>query len=365
VIEINFIDSDEEYILPFDTILNKTTGITMRTLICDEPGSLSYIERPRPARNEGQVLLQVTHVGICGTDLHAYEGKQPYFTYPRVLGHEVAAVVAESAKGSAFKEGDVVTFLPYFNCGICLACRNNKPNCCIKLQVAGVHIDGAMGDYIQVPEANVAASQGLTPELLALVEPLSIGAHAVSRANIGEQGHVLVIGAGPIGLGIIQLARIAGGQVIVLDVNEERLAFCSGQLNVKHVINAKEDDVFDRLMAITNGEMASVVIDASGNLAAINNAFQYLAHTGKFVLVGLQKEAISFSHPEFHKREATLMSSRNATVSDFQHVIALMKSGELDPSPFITHRVDFASVASNFPGWLKQDSGIIKAIITM
>ena len=335
----------------------------MRTLICDEPGRLSYIERPTPQRNEGQVLLQVTHVGVCGTDLHAFEGKQPFFTYPRVLGHEVAARVLEPAESSAFMAGDIVTFLPYLNCGVCLACRNGKPNCCSKLKVAGVHVDGAMGDYIAVPETNVLSGQGLAGEVLALVEPLSIGAHAISRAMIRKDEYVLVVGAGPIGLGIIALARLAGARIIVLDINEGRLDFCRKQLNIEYVINAKAENVNEILSEITNGEMASVVIDATGNLAAINNAFQYISHTGRFILVGLQKEPIIFSHPEFHKREATLMSSRNATVADFERVIALMKSGELNPAPFITHRVDFNAAASCFPGWLKQDSGLIKAII--
>ena len=176
---------------------------------------------------------------------------------------------------------------------------------------------------------------------------------------------VLVIGAGPIGLGIMEFARIAGAQVIAMDINEQRLSFCREKLQVPHTINAATDDVLQRLQQITNNDMPTVVIDATGSLKAINNAFQYMSHGGRYVLVGLQKNEICFSHPEFHKREATLMSSRNATKQDFTQVMESMKLGLVNPATYITHRVLFDDVLKEFASWLKPETGVIKAMVEL
>ena len=257
-----------------------------------------------------------------------------FLPIPRILGHELAAEIIEADDADGFVPGEAVTFIPYFNCGKCIACRNNKPNCCVNIKVFGVHIDGGMMQYISVPSSSLVKSNGLNYDELALVEPLAIGAHGVARANVVKDEFVLIIGAGPIGLGTIQFAHIAGAKVIALDVNEKRLHFCKERLKVDYVINASEENVFARLKEITSGDMPVAVIDATGSQKAINNAFQYVAHGGRFVLIGLQKEEISFSHPEFHKREITLMSSRNATRQDFEYVITVMKNGLIDPSSF-------------------------------
>jgi threonine dehydrogenase-like Zn-dependent dehydrogenase len=231
--------------------------------------------------------------------------------------------------------------------------------------VCGVHRDGGMAEYLTVPAYSLVHGQGLSFDELALVEPLAIGAHGVRRAGVRPGEFVLVVGAGPIGLGIMEFARIAGGRVIALDINEQRLVFFQDKLHVPHTLNALAPDVLEQLRTITGGDMPTVVIDATGSLKAINNAFQYLAHGGRFVLVGLQKGDISFSHPEFHKREATLMSSRNATREDFEHVIASMKSGLVDPTTYITHRVDFGQVQEEFASWLDPATGVIKAMVTL
>ena len=334
----------------------------MKSLTCIQPGLFEYSEVADPVRAEGQAILKVKRIGICGTDLHAYEGTQPYFSYPRVLGHELALEVVEA---EGFEKGEAVTIIPYFNCGHCIACRSGKPNCCVQLNVFGVHIDGGMKEYISVPASSLVHGEGLSVDELALVEPLAIGAHGVSRAGITPGEFALVVGAGPIGLGIMEFARIAGAQVIALDINEQRLAFCRGKLAIPHTINGATEDVIEQLKAITGGDMPTVVIDATGSLKAINNAFQYMAHGARYVLVGLQKGEISVSHPEFHKREATLMSSRNATRDDFQQVIRAMKNGEVNPATYITHRSVFDDVKDSFPGWLNPASGVIKAMIEM
>jgi threonine dehydrogenase-like Zn-dependent dehydrogenase len=281
------------------------------------------------------------------------------------LGHELAGELVEFDNAPGFAIGEAVSFIPYFNCGECIACRRGKPNCCTKMQVCGVHVDGGMVEYLSVPSSSLLHGEGLSFDELALVEPLAIGAHGVRRAAVEPGEFVLVIGAGPIGLGTMEFARIAGAQVIALDINEQRLQFCKDKLKITHTVNALSADVNEQLMKITNGDMPTVVIDATGSLKAINNAFQYMAHGARYVLIGLQKVDISFSHPEFHKREGTLMSSRNATRQDFEHVITNMKNGEVKPATYITHRVRFEQVKEEFEGWLNPANGVIKAMVEM
>ena len=336
----------------------------MKTLVCTTPGNFEYADRVKPLSKKDHTILRIQRIGICGTDLHAFEGTQPYFQYPRVLGHELAAVI-DQTDAEGFERGDAVTVIPYFHCGQCIACRNGKTNCCTSLHVCGVHIDGGMTEYLSVPSYSLLHSEGLGFDELALIEPLAIGAHAVRRAAIMANEYVLVMGVGPIGLGIIEFSRIAGANVIAIDINEDRLNFCKEKLNVKHFVNAASPDVPEQLKMITNRDMPTVIIDATGNLAAINNAFQYLSHGGRYILVGLQKENISISHPEFHKREATLMSSRNATKDDFTHVMNSMKYRLVDPATYITHRVGFDEVKNNFNGWLDPANRVIKAMVSM
>lgn len=336
----------------------------MKTLVCTQPGEFQYQRGEAPVLQEGQAIIKIRRIGICGTDLHAYEGTQPFFEYPRILGHELAGeLVAHEAPG--FEVGERVTFIPYFNCGTCIACRSGLPNCCARIQVCGVHVHGGFVEYLSVPSASLIHGEGLSYDELALVEPLAIGAHGVHRAGVREGEFVLVVGAGPIGLGIAEFARIAGGKVIVLDINEGRLQFCKDKLGVRHTINALDSSVVEQLSAVTGGDMPTVVIDATGNQKAILQSFQYMAHGARYVLVGLQKGEICFSHPEFHKREATLMSSRNATREDFEHVIQSMKKGEVKPTTYITHRVGFDQVKDEFAGWLDPKNGVVKVMVEL
>ena len=337
----------------------------MKTLVCEAPGDFRYQESEIPASAENHTIIKIKNIGICGTDLHAFEGKQPFFNYPRILGHELSGEIAATHGAPDFAVGEAVTFLPYFNCGDCVACRRGKTNCCTKMKVFGVHIDGGMSEYISVPSDKLVHAQGLTYEELALVEPLAIGAHAIRRAEVTENDTVLVIGAGPIGLGIMEFARITGAKVIALDINASRLEFCKEKIQIPYCIDGSKQNVVEELVRITNGDMPTVVIDATGNLKAINTAFQYISHGGKYVLVGLQGNEISFSHPEFHKREATLMSSRNATRADFEYVISCIKKQLVNPKNYITHRVDFDQVSTDFRSWLDPATGVIKAMVSI
>ena len=332
----------------------------MRVLTCTTPGQFEYSSGKKPELTEGHAIIKVKRIGICGTDLHAFEGTQPYFTYPRILGHELSGELIEVDGVDGFRKGETVTFIPYFNCGKCIACRSGKPNCCAELKVCGVHVDGGMVEYLSVPSYSLVHGNGLSDDALALIEPLSIGAHAIQRAMVRPGEFVLVIGAGPIGLGVMEFARIAGGKVIALDVNQSRLNFCRSKAD--HCVVAGSEAI-DRLREITFNDMPGVVIDATGNQKAINSAFQYMSHGARYILVGLQKGDITFSHPEFHKREGTLMSSRNATRKDFIDVIDSLKTGRIDPTTFITHRVSFDKVKDEFAGWLDPSAGVIKAMV--
>jgi 2-desacetyl-2-hydroxyethyl bacteriochlorophyllide A dehydrogenase len=336
----------------------------MKALSCIAPGKLAYQQIAAPSHVDGYSILKIKRIGICGTDIHAYEGTQPYFNYPRILGHELACEIAETDRKD-FEKEEAVTIIPYFNCGHCIACRTGKPNCCASLQVFGVHIDGGMAEYISVPSYSLMHANGLSVEAMALVEPFAIGAHAIRRAGIQKNDFVLIAGAGPIGLGVAAFAQIAGAEVIMIDINPGRLEFCRNKLQIKYTINALEENVHEKLKTITNGDMPSAVIDATGNQKAINGLFQYMAHGAKYILVGLQKEMISFSHPEFHKREATLMSSRNATKQDFEQVIASMNKGLIDPSIYITHRLSFSKVGNEFEQLFDPKQHVIKAMINM
>jgi 2-desacetyl-2-hydroxyethyl bacteriochlorophyllide A dehydrogenase len=337
----------------------------MNTLVCVEPGKFEYQEREKPSLTEGNAIIKIKRIGICGTDLHAYEGTQPFFSYPRVLGHELSGELVEINGPSDFKKGEAVTFIPYYPCLKCVACKNGKPNCCVNIRGCGVHIDGGMAEYISVPTYALIHGDGLSFDELALVEPLAIGAHAVRLGNIKPGEFVLVTGAGPIGLGVMEFARIAGAKVIAMDINNERLAFCRDILKVDYSINSMEQPAEEALSKITNGDWPTLIIDATGNRKSILSGFNYLAHGGRIVLVGIQREEVSFNHPEFHKRESTLMSSRNATREDFEHVIRSMKAGKVHANNYITHRATFDKLKAEFPTWIDPKAKVVKAMVEM
>jgi 2-desacetyl-2-hydroxyethyl bacteriochlorophyllide A dehydrogenase len=335
----------------------------MKTLVCAAPGELVYGTAVMPEPAPGYAIIKIKRIGICGTDIHAFEGTQPFFSYPRRLGHELSGVLIDAGNAEGFEAGEDVTFIPYFNCGSCISCRSGTPNCCVNLKVGGVHVDGGMCEYLSVPSASLIHGNGLTLDELALLEPLAIGAHGVRRAGIAAGNWVLVVGAGPIGLAALDFAKIAGAKTIAMDVNESRLLFCKEQMGVDEVINAALPDVMDQLMSYTDGDMPAVVIDATGNLSAINNAFRYMSFGGKYVLIGLQKEEVHFSHPEFHKREGTLMSSRNALRQDFDHVIDALKKGLINTSNYITVRVPFDEAKAALENSHKTRNEIVKTMI--
>lgn len=339
----------------------------MKTLILQEPGHLALVETPEPQPPApGEALVRVHRVGVCGTDVHAFAGRQPFFSYPRILGHELGVEVLAVGDGvENVKPGDRCSVEPYVNCGKCIACRRGKPNCCTDIRVLGVHADGGMRERFALPARKLHASASLSYEQLALVETLAIGAHAVERAGVEAGEFVLVIGAGPIGLAVMQFAVERGARVIVLDINDARIAFCRQQLGVAHAINGATESAIDSLLRITSGDLPTAVFDATGNPKSMMSAFDFPAHGGRLVFVGLFQGDVTFNDPNFHKRELTLMGSRNARPEDFTRIIGLIEAGRIDTTPWITHRGAFDGVPQAFPAWTDPQTGVIKAMIEM
>ncbi len=336
----------------------------MKYIVCETPGKFEMKEKDAPVRKEGEALLKIDKVGICGTDLHAYAGNQAFFDYPRILGHELAATISQVGQNNrGFKVGDRVIIMPYISCGQCIACLSGKPNCCTNIRVLGVHTDGGMQEYITAPLDILMPADDLSSEEIAIVEPLAIGAHAIRRAGLVEGETILVIGCGPIGIGVMKIAQIMGCKVIAMDVNPERLQYAKHDIGVDHVVNVLENPLSD-VEAITNKDLATAVFDATGNKRALESGVNYMAHGGRYVLVGLSKGDLTFNHPAIHAKESTIMCSRNATTEDFQKVKEILQTGKFPSDSFITHKVSSSEMIANFDSWLDPKNGVIKAMVT-
>jgi threonine dehydrogenase-like Zn-dependent dehydrogenase len=324
----------------------------MKVLRLTEPGRFESIELPRPGDpGPGQVLARILRVGVCGTDLHAYQGRQTFFTYPRVLGHELAVEVEAIGDGvKNLKKGAQYCVEPFINCGACRTCRLGKTNCCEKMQTLGVHVDGGMCEWMHLPAAKLHDAPGLSVEQMATVEPLCIGAHAVWRAAPEARDSALVIGAGPIGLAVIESLKGETENVAVAELSKFRQNFLK-----EHEAWTRTDDGQERF---------SIVFDCTGSAKCMSAAFERVAHGGKLVFVGHQPGDISFSNPLFHGREMTLYASRNATADDFQRVIGKLASGQIDSRSWLAGVTGPAEFAPNFPAWLDPESGVIKPMLT-
>ncbi|MFP4594195.1 zinc-binding alcohol dehydrogenase family protein [uncultured Ralstonia sp.] len=338
----------------------------MKTVICEAPGKLAVAEQPLPAAGPDDVLIRIKRVGVCGTDLHIFTGNQPYLSYPRVMGHELSGIVESAPAGARVQAGDPVYVMPYLSCGHCVACRAGKTNCCTNIRVLGVHADGGMVEYLAVPQAFVFKADGVTLDQAAMIEFLAIGAHAVARADIAPRQRVLVVGAGPIGMAVVIFAKLRGAQVTVLDGRADRLAVCATALNADHAVSLDTTEAATdakRLAELTGNEGFDVVFDATGNIKAMERGLDFVAHGGKYVLVSIVSSRISFSDPEFHKRETTLLASRNATPADFETVLDAMRAGKIPTAALNTHTLALGDLPTEFPKLLDPDAGVIKALV--
>lgn len=320
----------------------------MRQIILEQPGSFAERAVDAPRHGPAEALVRIHRVGICGTDLHAFAGRQPFFSYPRVLGHELGVEVLEVEPNQfGIEAGDRCAVEPYVNCQVCHACVRGRSNCCERLQVLGVHRDGGMQDRFAIPIRLLHKSSRLTLDQLALVETLGIGAHAVERSACSVQDDVLIIGAGPIGLAAFSFARLTGAHIRVLDLSAERRKFA--------------ERFGAETIATPDSKLADVVFDATGNLASMESCFERVAHGGRIVFVGLLQGRVSFDDPNFHRRETTLLASRNSC-GDFPRIIRLIEEGSVDTQPWITHRLPLLDVPRRFQE-IKSSPDLIKAVI--
>ncbi len=338
----------------------------MKTITLQRPSEFMQSDTaypPEPGPEE--VLVQIRRIGVCGTDLHAYRGRQPFFSYPRILGHELGVEVLACGERVHLRDGQYCAVEPYLYCGTCSACRKGKTNCCEKLEVLGVHVDGGMREQMIVPAKNLYTSDKLQPEQLALVETLGIGKHAVERAAIEKNDAILVLGAGPIGLSVVQFAQLYNIPMVVADLNQGRLQFCQDNMQITAVLKAGHDQFISSLKNALGGDLPSVVFDATGNPDSMHKAIEYLAPGSKLVFVGLFQGNYTFYDPFFHKKEVTLMSSRNATGKDFLTIIHLMEEGSIDTAPWITHHLELDNVVDGFSSLLNPAAGVVKAMISV
>jgi len=316
-----------------------------------------------PIAGEGEALIRVRRIGVCGTDIHAYYGRQPFFEYPRILGHELGAEVVTTGGNDRLKVGDLCCVEPYLNNPNSQASQRGKTNCCEELQCMGVHCDGGMRVWIKMPSDKIHVSLRLSVDQLALVEMLCIGAHAVDRAKVEVDEYAMVVGAGPIGMSVVQFLQAAGADVAVMDMNAGRLAFCRDALGVPKILQVdRAMDIEATIRDLGGGNLPTVIFDATGNSTSMMANFDRIAHGGRIIFVGLCLGEVSFNDPNFHRREISLLSSRNATASDFRRVIAMIESGEIDTSPWITHRMNLSEVPQQFRE-VVEDPALRKAVI--
>ena len=340
----------------------------MKAIQLEKPLHFRQIEVAEPDQPEpNQALVRVHRVGICGSDYSGYLGKMPFYSYPRIPGHELGVEVMAVGSGvTNVKPGDRCAVEPYINCEKCSACRCGNSNCCEALEVLGVHTDGGLRPFFLLPARKLHPSAKLTLEQLALVETLAIGCHAVNRANPQPGESTLVIGAGPIGLATLEFVKVSGARPIVFDLSTARLDFCKQRLGIDHVVPIEGDG--SELQLLTNlasGELPSVVIDATGSNKSMGHALNYVGFTGRLVYVGLTTQEVSFPHPLMHRRELTLFASRNALPHEFRQIIKLIEEGRIDTRPWITHQTPFDQMIEQFPTWLQPETGVIKAIVSL
>jgi alcohol dehydrogenase len=339
----------------------------MKAIQLEQPKAFRLIDVPEPSTpGAGEAVVKVFRVGVCGTDYSGYLGKMPFFSYPRIPGHELGVEVVAVGEGvTNVKVGDRAAVEPYINCQKCYSCTRGHTNCCEHHQTLGVHVDGGLRPLFTVPARKLHVSTKLSYEQLALVETLGIGLHAIDRADPRADETVFVIGAGPIGLAAVEFAKLAGSRVIVTDLNEQRLRFVREKMGVSETIHSRgslEEDV-KALANLTGGKLGDVVVDATGSARSMNTAYNFVAFAGRLVWVGITQDDLHFTQPLMHRREMTFLASRNALAYEFTRIIRLIEGGMLDTRPWITHRAPMAEMIGAFPTWLKPETGVVKAMV--
>jgi alcohol dehydrogenase len=338
----------------------------MRAIQISEPKKLREISIDFPGSpGPGQALVRTHRMGVCGTDVSCYLGKFPFFAFPRIPGHELGVEVLEVGSGVAnVQPGDACSVEPYMHCSQCYACRKGASNCCANLKVIGVMTDGGLCESFLIRADKLHPSKKLTMDQLALVETLAIGCHASQRSASTSQDQVLIIGAGPIGIAALEFVRLSGAQITVMDMNSARLDFVGRTYAIDRLIEVSPGDSgLEAAKRFTDGDLYSVVIDATGNRYSMSGAFQFVAPTGRLIYVGITQDEIVFKHPALHRPEVTLLASRNALPSDFPYIIDLIENGTIKTDPWITHRTNLDHVIDDFDSFTRPENGVLKAII--
>jgi 2-desacetyl-2-hydroxyethyl bacteriochlorophyllide A dehydrogenase len=313
-----------------------------------------------------QARVRVHRMGVCGTDVGCYLGKFPFFAFPRIPGHELGVEVLEVGEGvHNIHLGDRCCVEPYINCGKCDSCVRGLSNCCEHNQTFGVMCDGGLTEQVILPANKLHQANSLSFDQAALVETLAIGCHAIDRGGPRPGENVLILGAGPIGLSALEFARLSQANVIVADINAQRLEFVAASMGVGQTVQLKGDDSdMEAVRKFGNGRLADVIVDATGNHHSMTRAFEFAAFGGRVVYVGITQNNLQFAHaPVFHRRELSLMASRNALPRDFTRIINLIGQGKINTDPWMTHRASFDEVIGVFDQWIEPGSGVIKAII--
>lgn len=336
----------------------------MKTIQITSPGHIRLIDAEKPEVKPGHVLLKIKYVGFCGSDLNTFLGKNPMVSLPVIPGHEIGGVVEVVTEGvpEHLKPGISCTVNPYTNCGNCPSCRNGRPNACQFNQTFGVQRDGAMCEYIAVPWQKVIADDAITPKHFALVEPMSVGFHAVSRAEVTDLDVVLVIGCGMIGMGAIVRSALRGAQVIAMDVDDEKLHLAT-KLGASHTINSVTEDVHACLQEITHQAGPDVVIEAVGAPVTYQTAVREVAFTGRVVCIGYAKTDIAFETKLFVQKELDIRGSRNAMPEDFRAVMEYMKRGICPVDELISGIYPPEQAEEALTKWAAQPGKVFRILI--
>lgn len=334
----------------------------MKTLVITQPGKTAVENRPEPESGPGEVLLRLHTVGFCGSDLNTFRGANPLVSYPLVPGHEIGALIEAVGPGvdPAWRVGQCVLVSPYSHCGSCSACGAGRENCCRNNQTLGVQRDGAMSEYFVVPETRLFTSGSLSPPELALVEPLTIGFHAVDRARVGPGESVAVIGCGAIGLGVISAAASREARVIAIDVDPAKLAVAES-CGANHLIDTSSEPLHDSLQALTGGEGPDVVVEAVGTPGTFVAAVDEVCYAGRVVYIGYAKAPVEYETKHFLLKELDILGSRNATGKDFRAVIRMLESGSFPSRKVITETVPLESAGGRLAAW-DRDPGRVTRI---
>lgn len=338
----------------------------MRAIRIDRPGAISYVNIQRPILGAGQVILKVRRVGYCGSDLTSFRGGNPLVTYPRIPGHEIAGEIVERADDVPLhlSIGEAVTVLPYTACGECASCRRNRANACERNQTLGVQRDGALTEFIAVPWQKIVQAD-LPLDALALVEPLSVGFHAVERGRIQASDTVLVVGCGMIGLGaIFGAAKFRGSRVIACDLAETKLGLAK-KAGAAEVLSSGQEDFHEQLLQLTNGRGPDAVIEAAGAVASYQMAVREVAYTGRVIYIGYGKASVSYETKEFVLKELDILGSRNATVADFDNVIKMLRTHDYPLRETITRTVSWDEAGDALRKWSEDPASITKIQVAL